>query len=50
VLALRNALDDSEIDMVKTIGKLSGPLNRSMVGVLSSIRRRALESHGVAWN
>lgn len=50
VLALRNALDDCEIDMVKTIGTLSGPLNRSMVGVLSSIRRRALESHGVAWN
>ncbi len=50
VLALRNALDDSEIDMVKAIGKLSGPFNRSMVGVLSSMRRRALESHGVAWN
>ncbi|MDR9804672.1 ubiquinone anaerobic biosynthesis accessory factor UbiT [Rhizobium hidalgonense] len=50
VLALRNALDDSGIDMVETIGTLAGPMRHSLTGILSSMRRDVLKSHGVAWN
>ena len=50
ILALRNALDDSEIDLVKTVGSFSGPLKSSVLGLLSSVRRQALRAHGVAWS
>jgi len=50
VLALRNALDDNGIDIVKTVGRLSGPFHKSVEGVLSSIRKQTLSSYGVAWN
>ncbi|MBW9052503.1 ubiquinone anaerobic biosynthesis accessory factor UbiT [Rhizobium mesosinicum] len=50
VLALRNALDDSAIDLVKLAGDMSGPVRRPVMGALSSIRRRALEAAGARWN
>jgi len=50
VLALRNALDDSGIDLVKLAGEISGPIRRPVMGALSSIRRRALEAEGARWN
>lgn len=50
VLALRNALDDSGIDLVKLAGEILGPIRRPVMGALSSIRRRALEAEGARWN
>lgn len=50
VLALRNALDDNEIDLVDAVGRLSGPLTRSITGALGSVRRQALKAHGVQWS
>jgi predicted lipid carrier protein YhbT len=50
VLALRNALDDSGIDLVKLAGDMSGPIRRPVMATLSSIRRRALKAEGARWN
>src|SRR6478735_903128 len=50
VLALRNALDDNEIDLVDAIGRLSGPMTRSITRALGSVRRQALKAHGVQWS
>jgi predicted lipid carrier protein YhbT len=50
VLALRNALDDSGIDLVKLAGDMSGPIRRPVMGALSSIRRHTLEAEGARWN
>jgi len=50
VLALRNALDDCGIDLVRTIGDLPGPLSRPLAAQLSSIRHDVLKSYGAAWN
>lgn len=50
VLALRNALDDSGIDLVKLAGDMSGPIRRPVMAALSSIRRRALKGEGARWN
>lgn len=50
VLALRNALDDNEIDLVRSLGKLAGPMSRSAIRILDAIRREALEAQGVQWN
>lgn len=50
VLALRNALDDCGIDLVKSIGTIAGPL-KSPVGVaLSAFRKQVLKDQGVTWN
>lgn len=50
VLALRNALDDSGIDLVKLAGDLSGPIRRPVMAALSCIRRQALKAEGVRWS
>jgi predicted lipid carrier protein YhbT len=50
VVALRNALDDNEIDLVKSISKLAGPLSGEAGAVLAAVRREALKSEGVQWN
>ncbi|MBB3593786.1 putative lipid carrier protein YhbT [Rhizobium sp. BK529] len=50
VLALRNALDDSGIDLVKLTADMSGPIRRPVIATLSCVRRRALKSEGVRWN
>jgi predicted lipid carrier protein YhbT len=50
VLALRNALDDSGIDLVKLAGDMSGPIRRPVMAALSYIRRQALKAEGVRWN
>lgn len=50
VLALRNALDDNGIDIVKSFGRLSGPAVGATTRILEAFRRGALESQGVRWN
>lgn len=50
VLALRNALDDSEIDLVATICGLPGPFGAWSAKFLDLVRRNALEKQGVQWN
>ncbi|MBB5577589.1 MULTISPECIES: ubiquinone anaerobic biosynthesis accessory factor UbiT [Rhizobium] len=50
VLALRNALDDNEIDLVRSLSKLAGPMSHSAGKILDAIRRGALEVQGVQWN
>ncbi|MDM9623453.1 hypothetical protein A6U87_27775 [Rhizobium sp. AC44/96] len=50
VLALRNALDDSEIDLVKSITELTGPMRGLAAMALEGMRRDALRSQGLQWN
>ncbi|PDS40581.1 hypothetical protein CO662_34455 [Rhizobium anhuiense] len=50
VLALRNALDDNEIDLVKTLGRLSGPMSRSVTRALELVRSEALRRQDIRWN
>lgn len=50
VLALRNALDDSDIDLVKSMTELTGPM-RGLAGMaLEGMRREALKTQGLQWN
>lgn len=50
MLALRNALDDSAIDLPLTLGTLAGPFSALVAGVARSIRSRALAERDVTWN
>ncbi|QFY62711.1 SCP2 domain-containing protein (plasmid) [Rhizobium grahamii] len=50
VLALRNALDDNEVDLVSTISRLTGPFGEWSAKALDLVRRDALEKQGVPWN
>lgn len=50
MLALRNALDDSTIDLPREIGALAGPFSPLVAGTARYIRARALEGRDVTWN
>lgn len=50
VLALRNALDDNEIDLVKAMTALAGPIRGVARMGLEKIRREALRTQGLQWN
>ncbi|MFC6446630.1 ubiquinone anaerobic biosynthesis accessory factor UbiT [Shinella zoogloeoides] len=50
MLALRNALDDSAIDLPREIGALAGPLSPLVAGAARHIRARALEGRDATWN
>lgn len=50
MLALRNALDDSAIDLPREIGALAGPLAPLVAGAARHIRARALDGKETAWN
>lgn len=50
MLALRNALDDSAIDLPRELGALAGPFSALVMGVARHIRARALEGREMAWN
>lgn len=50
VLALRNSLDDNGIDLVRSLGRLAGPLSGSAIRIFEAVRREALEAEGVRWN
>lgn len=48
MLALRNALDDSAIDLPREVGALAGPFSPLVTGAARHIRSRALEGgHGI---
>lgn len=50
MLALRNALDDSAIDLPEELGALVGPLSPLAKGTASYIRKRVLEGGPDSWN
>ena len=50
MLALRNALDDSAIDLPDELGALAGPLSPLVAGAARYIRSRALEGRDTTWN
>jgi Putative lipid carrier protein len=50
MLALRNALDDSAIDLPRELGALAGPLSPLVAGIARRIRTRALEGRDRPWN
>ena len=50
MLALRNALDDSAIDLPRELGALAGPLSPLVTGAARHIRARALEGRTATWN
>lgn len=50
MLALRNALDDSAIDLPREIGRLAGPFSPLVAGTARYIRTRALEGRDATWN
>lgn len=50
MLALRNALDDSAIDLPKNLGALAGPLAPLLNRAACYIRRRALSGKVATWN
>ncbi|NKM88094.1 SCP2 domain-containing protein [Rhizobium laguerreae] len=50
VLALRNALDDNEIDLVRSMSKLAGPMGGLTAMVMDAARREALKTQDVRWN
>ncbi len=50
MLALRNALDDSAIDLPRELGALAGPLSPLVSRVARNIRTRALEGRDATWN
>ena len=50
MLALRNALDDSAIDLPKNLGSLAGPLAPFLNRAGCYVRRRALSGKVAAWN
>lgn len=50
MLALRNALDDSAIDLPDELGALAGPLSPLVIGAARFIRSRALEGKDATWN
>lgn len=50
MLALRNALDDSAIDLPRELGRLAGPLSPLVAGTARYIRGKALEGRDTTWN
>lgn len=50
MLALRNALDDSAIDLPRELGVLAGPLSPFIAGTARYIRSKALEGRDATWN
>ena len=50
MLALRNALDDSAIDLPRDLGALVGPLSPLVAGTARYIRSRALEGRDATWS
>lgn len=50
MLALRNALDDSGIDLPRDLGSMAGPFAPLMERVASGIRNRVLGEGEKAWN
>lgn len=50
MLAMRNALDDCNIDLPRDLSALAGPFGPIFSLVASEIRRRALTGENTAWN
>lgn len=50
MLALRNALDDSAIDLPRELGALAGPFSPLVTGTARYIRGKALEGRDATWN
>lgn len=50
MLALRNALDDSAIDLPDELAALAGPLAPFVKGTARYIRKQALEGKAASWN
>ena len=50
MLALRNALDDSAIDLPRELGALAGPFSSLVTGAAQHIRARALQGRETPWN
>ncbi|MBN9057421.1 SCP2 sterol-binding domain-containing protein [Shinella sp. PSBB067] len=50
MLALRNALDDSAIDLPRELGALAGPFSPLVAGTARYIRSKALEGRDATWN
>jgi predicted lipid carrier protein YhbT len=50
MLALRNALDDSAIDLPRELGALAGPFSPFVTGAAQHIRARALQGRQTPWN
>lgn len=50
MLAMRNALDDCDIDLPRDLSTLAGPFAPIFGRVAEGIRRRALTGEGSAWN
>ncbi|MCR6497491.1 SCP2 sterol-binding domain-containing protein [Shinella sp. CPCC 101442] len=50
MLALRNTLDDSAIDLPREFGALAGPFSPLVAAAARHIRARALEGRDAAWN
>lgn len=50
MLALRNALDDSAIDLPRELGALTGPLSPLVTGAARHIRTLVLAGRQATWN
>lgn len=50
MLALRNALDDSAIDLPNELGGLAGPFGPVVTGAARYVRKRALDGRDSTWN
>ncbi|MCF3641732.1 SCP2 sterol-binding domain-containing protein [Rhizobium sp. TRM95111] len=50
MLALRNALDDSAIDLPRELGALVGPLSPLVAGTARYLRSKALEGRDATWS
>jgi predicted lipid carrier protein YhbT len=50
MLALRNALDDSAIDLPRELGALAGPFSILVAGSARYVRTRALDGRDTTWN
>ena len=50
MLAMRNALDDCDIDLPRDLSTLTGPFAPIFSRMAEGIRRRALTGEGSAWN
>lgn len=50
MLALRNALDDSAIDLPDELGALAGPLAPLVTSTARYIRKQALDGKAATWN
>ncbi|MDL2403877.1 ubiquinone anaerobic biosynthesis accessory factor UbiT [Rhizobium mayense] len=50
VLALRNALDDNNIDLAEDFANAAGPLQSAAKVAIVFLRKHALRAEGLAWN